>query len=265
MLWGAFVRQLPPSFTHFRAQKSITLLSGPLSSLVFGSAILAIAATTNSGSVLELFSKVGLITFLGVLELIPSCRNGIGSDGYRLREVLGGGEPLDEMYREMLAETSNFTAVRYRDWPREALMRLAASGDPYNVYLAYLHMLDAGDLETAAAYMRRLIALLPEQEPYPHYAAEAAYWLAVYGCDSDAARKWLECTGPSLDEAARLQAEAAVAWAEGRSEYAAGLVKQGLALAAALEECGFVACYVDQMKAILNAAPVAHGIKLVEA
>src|SRR5262245_9730840 len=33
--FGAFVRQVPPSFTHFRRQKAMTLLSGPIASLLF--------------------------------------------------------------------------------------------------------------------------------------------------------------------------------------------------------------------------------------
>jgi hypothetical protein len=254
MLWGAFVRQVPPNFHAYRRQKTITLVSGPLSSLSIALLFAVIALTSAHPLVFNLFGRMGIVSLLGVLELIPREKNGIGSDGYRLREVIRGGKPIDDMMREIMPEASNFNAPRYRDWPRAVVERLAATDDWYNIYLAYLHTLDAGDLEAASGYMRRLIALLPEEKPSPHSACEAAYWLATYGGDTTAARKWLERAGEQVEPEVRLRAEAAVALADGLPTRAISLANEALALMSTPPACGSEACEMDQLHQVLGNA-----------
>jgi hypothetical protein len=252
MLWGAFVRQLPPDLKNFRQQKALTLISGPLASLSGGAVFLAIAMATESSMVYALFSRFGLVALLGAFELIPAYRDGIGSDGYRLLQVLRGGKHLDEMYREICPETSNFTKVRYRDWPSEALTRMAATDDdPYTIYLAYLRASDAGETDAATAYMRRLIALMPHYQPYVFFAYEAAYWLTTEGGDIEEARRWLDRAGRDMTNVVCVEAEAAIASAEGQSERVADLVRQGLALAPDPDECGSDAIDVERLQRVL--------------
>ena len=248
MLWGAFVRQVPPSFHAFRRQKTMTLLSGPLSSLFFA----AVALMSAHPLVFNLFGRMGLVSLLGVLELIPREKDGIGSDGYRLWQVIRGGKPIDDMMREIMAEASNSNAPRYRDWPRAVVERLAATGDWYSIYLAYLHTLDASDLEAASGYMRRLIALLPEEQPNPHCACEAAYWLATYGGDTEAARLWLRRAGQNVEPEVRLRAEAAVALADGHTDHAQALANRALALMRTPPACGSDACEIDLLNQIVR-------------
>lgn len=252
MLWGAFVRQLPPSFAHYRRQKALTLASGALSSLVFGGAFAAIALITSNATVFALFSKLALLTLLGVFELIPACRNGIGSDGYRLLQVLRGGENLDELYRDSVAEASNFTPVRYRDWPREVLARMAAQNDSYNIYLAYMQTLDAGDMEAASQYMRRLIPLMPDARSYPYFAYEAAYWFATYAGDPETARRFLDRAPADARNVVYLQAEAAIASAEGQAERVADLVKRGFALLHDPPVTGSDQCDAERLQRLLS-------------
>jgi len=259
MLWGAFVRQMPPNFCRFRPQKALTLTSGPLASLIVGGLLLVIVLDTQNATVFALVSRLALVILLGLFELIPACRKGIGSDGYRLRQVLRGGPELDEMYRDMLGEASNHCFVRYRDWPREALVRMASGDDPYSIYLAYLHMLDSGDVEAASSYMRRLIASLPEGEASPFYAYEAAYWLAEYEGDVAAAKRWLERAASDESNVVRVQAEAAIAAAEAQWERASALVQRGLALAHDPGECGGDQVDVERLNKILSTAPVGEA------
>jgi Peptidase family M50 len=253
MLWGAFVRQAPASFTQFRLHKAMTLLGGPMSSLVFGLVFIGIALATSNAVVFAIFGDMSLLTFTGVLELIPRLtKSGIGSDGQRLAQVIRGGETMDELQWPILAEASNFTPLRHRDWPHDMLTRLAEGGDPYLVYLAYLHSMDAGDEEAAAGYMRRLITGLPEEKPSPYYACEAAYWLAIYGNDAREARKWMERIGPGVDPETRLRAEAAVAFTEGQAERAESLAKEALALIGAPPLSGSSEYAVDRLRRLLS-------------
>jgi hypothetical protein len=255
MLWGAFVRQVPPSFTHFRGEKATTLLSGPVSSLFFGLLFISIAMASSTSTTFALFGRLGLLSFLGFLELIPYEKNGIGSDGYRLWQVLRGGEAIDDMFRDSVAEASNFTPLRFREWPREPILRLAKQDDPYNIYLAYLHTLDAGDTQAAAGYMRRFIAYLPGNLG-PHFGCEAAYWLAMYGDDAEAARTWMEFAGQDVDAEVRLRATAAVAWAEGQPDRAESLANESLAQIET-PPSGSAAFEIEQLTHLL--ASVAHA------
>jgi hypothetical protein len=250
-LWGAFVQQMPPSFAHYRLEKATTLLGGPVSSLIFGLMFAAIALTSANPVVFELFGKLGLCALVGVLELIPRLTGGIGSDGYRLWQVVRGGQAIDEMLRETMGIASNFTALRHRDWPHAPIVRLAAGDDPYNIYLAYLHTLDAGNVEAASEYMRRLIAKLPEK-PVSHFAIEAAYWLATYGGNAELARKWIERAGPDVERTSRLRAEAAVALAEGQPDRAESLANEALAQFRTPAACGSEEYDLDRLNYVLQ-------------
>jgi hypothetical protein len=252
MLLGAFVRQVPPSFTGFRRAKTVTLLSGPLSSLVFGLLFGTVALSTASPSVYAIFGTLALWSLLGVLELIPREKNGIGSDGYRLWQVIRGGAPIDDMIRESMAEASNFTMLRHRDWPHALVVRLAATEDPYGIYLAYLHTLDAGDPEAASGYMRSLIASLPEEKPNPHFACEAAYWLATYAGNPKASRTWLERAGQDVDPDLRFRAQAALALAEGQPDRAEALANESLARIHTLAPCGSGEFEIDRLNHLLS-------------
>jgi hypothetical protein len=257
MLPGAFVRQVPPSFTSYRRQKATTLLSGPMASLIFGLACAAIASTAAGSRSFELFGWFAVLSLASVLELIPRYRKGIGSDGYRLWQVIRGGQPVDDLIRESMAQSSNFTALRFRDWPHSVIVRLAAGQDSYNLYLACLHTIDSGDLEAAAEYMRRLIAQMPQEKPQFHHACEAAYWLASHGGDPIEARKWLERAGGNIDPEVRLRAEAAVALAEGQPDRAGRLAKDAVALLRAGRACGSGEYEMDRLRPVLAGAAAA--------
>jgi len=72
-------------------EKAITLLGGAGSSLLFGIVFAGIALTSSTPVVFAFFGKLSLLALLGLLELIPAHRNGIGSDGYRLWQMIRVG------------------------------------------------------------------------------------------------------------------------------------------------------------------------------
>ena len=225
-MWGrhaAFVRQVPPSFSNYRREKAATLLGGSASSVAFGLVFMAAALTASNALLLEFFACAGILGLVGAFEVVT------GSDGMHLRQVLRGGPPVDDMIRESVAEASDFTPLRPRDWPHDVILRLGQREDLYCHYLAYVHWLDAGDTEAAAAHIQKLIAFLSEADPDPTNACEAAYWLAAYVGDAVAARTLLIRAGPGADPMARTRAAAALALAEGQPERAESLIREGLA------------------------------------
>ncbi len=261
MLWGAFVRQMPPSFKDYRRQKATTLISGPMSSLIWGLGFGTIALLAQDPLPFVVFGRLALWTWTGALELIPRYKNGIGSDGYRLWQVIRGGLPVDDLIRDSMAEASNFTPLRHRDWPHELIVRLAEGEDSYNIYLAYLHSMDSGDLDAASRYIARLIAQLPEQRPNSYYASESAYWLATHDGDPVAARKWMERTGPELLPEMRLRLEAAVALAEGDPGRAESLAKESRALLPTPAVHGSDLFGIDRLNHLLESAAVGQTVQ----
>jgi len=259
LLPGAFVRQVPPEFTGFRLQKSATLLSGPFSSLIFGLLFAILTLTSSDAFFFRVFGLFSMVCFLGTLELIPREKNGIGSDGYRLWQVIQGGPPIDDMIREIACESSNFNRPRWRDWPREIIARLAIGHDPYNIYLAYLHHSDAGDWKTAGTYMRQLVALLPEADPSPYYACEAAYWYAARQGDPESARKWLERADQAAADENRRRASAALALADGQFERATLLATQAIANIGT-PACGSDQCEIDLLRYVLTQSAAESNI-----
>ena len=188
---GAGTAELQP----LPAAEVIIILSGPISSVICGQFFALLALTSTDSVSFAVFSRLFFWSFLGVLELLSG--NG-RSDGDRLRQVMRGGDGVDDLIRDSMAESSNFTSLRYRDWPRAVIVRLAERQDSYDYYLAYLHAMDSGELEAALAHMRSLMAQLASEKPNSYLACEAVDWLATEGGDVVEARKWLELIGPDL-------------------------------------------------------------------
>jgi len=129
----------------------------------------------------------------------------------------------------------------------------AERGDAYFIYLAYLHSMDAGDEQAAAAYMRRLIAGMPEENPSPYYSCEAVYWLAMFGSQAEDAAKWMNRVGEQpIDPETRLRAEAALAFANGQSERAITLAKEALSLISDQPATGSSEYAADRLRYLLN-------------
>jgi len=257
MLVGAFVGQVPRTYDHYRLRKAATLLSGPLASLVVGSTFVWLAYWSRDAMTYTLYGRLGTITLLGFLELLPAVRKGIGSDGYRLWQVIRGGTPVDELVRDSLADSSNLSPLRYRDWPHDVVLRLAESGQPYDLYLAFIHSNDAGDIEAEEIYVRRLMASLPAQDLDAHgrhYACEIACWLALRANDPAAATQWLERAGTDADWELQRRAHAAIALASGDFDRAAELAEAALADCPMPPPRGFEMWDVERLQRILSAA-----------
>lgn len=260
MLWAAFITQVPPNFVHFRKQKCMTLLGGPLGSVTSAGLWWVLALHSHSSFAFALLSRMALLSALGVFELIPRRLKASQSDGYSLLQVIRNTEFVDQMRREMLAEASNHTRLRYRDWPADLVERSTTGSDPYCLYLAYLHAMDGGCVDGAGSYMRRFLEKLPAEELCCYYAYEIAYWQAAFGHDAEEARLRIEAVPVDQEPLMRRRVEAAIALASGRLEEAELAAKETLAQYEKLPDSGSAYFEKDQLQFVLERASASIAV-----
>jgi hypothetical protein len=176
-------------------------------------------------------AQLGLLT--GVFNLIPSPQGVQFSDGEQLRRALRGGPLLEELKRVSLAEVSLGTPLRPRAWSRDFMapvLEARTACSRYDRYLAYVHLLDSENPEAAHPWLARCAAEWSKTDPC-EYAVEAAYYLGIYERNASGAALWLSraLKDKSISSADRLRAEAASAWASGRTAEAERLAHAALA------------------------------------
>jgi hypothetical protein len=227
------VYQVPSSFTHFRLQKAICLAAGPGLSLIASLVFSRVALHSTSSFSFWFWMVNAQMCLLGVLELVPLRFGVVESDGLQLWKMARGGAPVDAIARDLLADSVNYTPLRPRDWPADLIERMA--GMPaeahqlrYCLYMAYIHYLDAGDVPAAGRHLEQLLESWTAADG-PHYALEAAYFLAFHRQDLDGAQSWLAREARLSGDSLRLRAEAAVEWAAGDEQQALHLIEQAQA------------------------------------
>ncbi len=173
--------------------------------------------------------------FQGVVNLVPLKEKGMSSDGARILMLLRGGQLADRWCAIWSVYAASAAGERPRDWDA-ALVRQATSiqdgavDDAGASLLAYSWALDRGDVDAAGAFLARARELV-DKVPIlgPSVAAEAAYFTAHYLHDGAAARALLaDAHGGTLEEHARLRAEAATLLAEGDRTGAQQCAQRGL-------------------------------------
>lgn len=241
----------PSSFEQFRLQMGISAVAGPMGSFVGAVVFLWFGHVAEDPSFAWFwFFAAAWSAVLGVENLRPFQWGGHQSDGYSLLEfLLQRQEGIDAIQRRMLAGSSQVTDLRPRDWPRDLILRLAeAVPDGHllhhkdrsrqdNLYCAYLHFLDSGDMVKARLYLDRLLAGWRADDP-PEHALEAAYFLAYHGGDAAGSRKWLEMEARNAEPWLRGRAAAAVEQAGGNRDKARELIMAALAALRAARPCG---------------------------
>ena len=259
------VRLQPSSFVRFRLQMGITLIAGPLGSILAGVTFAWLAQQVDDPLMRWFWNFSAAWAGTMALRSLYPFRHGTQmSDGYQLLEIsLLGGAGIDAMQRRMLAASSHATALRPRDWPRDLILRLAeAPADGrvhhhkdrtphHNLYLAYVHFLDCGDVPRAKPYLERLLAGWRSDDP-PEYALEAAYFLGFHDGDPVGSRKWLNAEARSVDPWVRGRAAAAVEQANGFSDKAQELVLQALAAVRSAQPCGAQQYEIDLLESLLQ-------------
>lgn len=239
---AALLPRKPPTKEQLRAY----ILGGPVASWVGAVTLLALgyAGTQLASGVVKDLSGIAMfgafISFaIGCITLIPSRMGGFDSDGAQWRDIQNGGHRAERkmvMYA-LMGEAMN--GVRPRDWTPHFIEKASTlpreEASPVDVALAfflYQHNLDRGKVAQAQEALTAVIAM---SEAYPAPArgslyVEAAYFEARHKGDLASAHDALEqATGRFVEKAARLRAEAAIAWLNGQYTEGQQLAKDALA------------------------------------
>jgi len=242
----------PTSMDGFATADLIFTAAGPLASLLGMLVFEWLAYVASTAYTFWLFSTMAQWAFLGVLSLLPAGSGLAMSDGYWLWELLRGGDQGERRQRYMLCNMAHGTAVRPRDWPGELMSPvLAGGGDRHEWYIAYVHLMDAGEPHAAFAWLLKALEKPQKSDP-PEYALEAAYYLGVYRRDAKQAGKWLGSAGKDTPKWVRLRAQAAVALAWGEADRARKLVGDAERELGAAFPCGSVECERARLRDLLD-------------
>ncbi|HUI55184.1 MAG TPA: site-2 protease family protein [Bryobacteraceae bacterium] len=247
---------VPSTFARFRRSRAICAAGGPLASLCTGVVFVWLSSRAGTGSGFWMWSFCAQWALVGLLGLVPFRRGTTSSDGYLLWELIRGGATVDAIERDLLTASSHATPLRLRDWPNDLIRRLADDpADPkarrYAVYLAYVHFLDRGEIQTAGQLLDRLMADWIASDP-PEYALDAAYFFALYGHDLRTARTWLTRETRDAEPWVRLRAQAAVERLAGNQKSASAQVDEALTALQAAPACGAHQYEIDRLNALLR-------------
>lgn len=242
---------VPSTFHRFRRQRALCSTGGPAASAIAGLVLLYLSTHAPSRLLFWAWSFSLLWALVGVLALVPVNILGARSDGFNLWEAIRGGAPLDYTARDLLTPASHATSLRVAEWPHDLVLRLAAlPADPANRrfhhYLAYIHFLDRGDVESAAPHLEGVAATRAAGDP-PEYALEAAYFYGFHRKDATSARWWLEMEEKDAEPWVRLRARAAAEHAAGSTLQARSLILQALGLLEAQPACGAWQYEIDRL------------------
>ena len=245
------VALVPSTFRRFGLQRALCSAGGPAASALAGLGFLLLSLHAPSRLLYWTWAFALQWALVGVIALVPVNILGVRSDGFNLWEAIRGGEPLDRTARDLLTPASHATPLRVADWPHDLVVRLAAlPADPpnrrFHHYLAYIHFLDRGDVESAAANLDELAATRSAGDP-PEYALEAAYFYGFHRNDAAGARRWLAIEEKDAEPWVRLRARAAAERASGNTDTARSLISQALALLNAQPACGAWQYEIDRL------------------
>ncbi len=210
----------PANFSQFRLQWSLLVIAGPLASFAGGVIFILLSERAPSADYFWICICNAQLAVLGMMQLIPFTAGGGGSDGFKLLPAIRGGPSMDAAAAATLIYASRLNPLRPRDWPRDLLLRLVAPQNETQAqvqarrlysYLAYVHFLDAGEIELADRYLDQLMARWTPSDT-PEFAFEAACFRARYRNNPEGARNWLTLEKRNLKAQPwmRFRAEAAI-------------------------------------------------------
>jgi hypothetical protein len=235
---------IPATFESFRYQRILVAAAGPAASIISGLFLTALSRRAPNEEAFWIMSFAALCSVAAAVELIPMRWGAAHSDGLMILDAIRGGPALDQVARNLLALSSNNTPLRFRNWPRGLVKRVAEGpADPaaarYNLYLAYLRHQDSNETETAESYLDRLLSTWEPDDP-AEYAAEAAYVMGFHRRNALKSAEWHSRVAESAPSYLRLRAEASVEWARGNLSEANSLAKQAYEATLAQFDCGAI-------------------------
>lgn len=200
----------------------ISTAAGPLTGLLSGAALIALAGGVHLRGPVSLIEMVGQVSFLlGVLNLLPLRTGDALADGRRLFALLLRTRESGHILVATLMLAEAISGRRPRDWDAALLGVMERSPDePFARLCLYESAMDRGEVEAAGRHLDAALELRKEDWTAADAVLfnEAAYFAARHRGDARAGRAWLGIAdGWPVVDYMRARAEAAVLCAEGRA------------------------------------------------
>lgn len=199
----------------------VSTAAGPLTGLVFGVVILALAGGPRLYDLLSIPQVIGQFSvFLGLINLLPFRSGEQLADGRRIVSLLFLNRECGLILAATLMLGEALSGRRPREWDPGLLAVMERSPDEVFARLClYEAAIDRGEIEAAGRHLDAAVALRSEKWTAADAIlfSEAAYYAARHRSDARAARGLLGLAeGGDVPEYFRARADAAVLCAEGR-------------------------------------------------
>jgi Zn-dependent protease len=243
---------LPSSPAQSRWDEIAAIAAGPFSNLVLGT-LTAYAALTASGAWYEpywdpLASLASINLVIAVFNLIPLRPQASYSDGARIFQLLRGGPLVSYFRAAKLANSTQVTPTRPRDYDMNALKEASdfftSGNEAIFLKLALLdHCLDCGDLPAASLALAQAGEIVRQAPAEIHTSWMYCFQFgaAFLHHDAAAARAWwlrIEAAKDARNEIDDSLARCALAWIEGLNTEAMEAWEKGNSLYLKRSPCG---------------------------
>jgi hypothetical protein len=264
---GGVAAAMPVAGQPLKPQLTRLVVGGPLASLVLALAAFALFWWVPGRVGAYALITAGLSLAIFVVTAVPMRSGGFMSDGMQLLQLRRNPTMVERRARLLALMGQGMAGVRPRDYDADALAHAQAiTGDEtlYDVGVwiySYFNALDAGDLEAAERWLRRVEPLVDD---YPDgfrqsLAIELALFESLHRARPEQARAWLgRARGGVVDESRRRLAEAALAAREGRRDEALSALAVAHAKLERSMDAGSTHLSADQIsavRAVLDTAP----------
>lgn len=230
---------LPADTQDLPRRFAITLLGGPLMSLLVGVFGLALALLPT-GAPVVVRMQVGLLgtisSLIALVTAIPMPNGAFLTDGARWLRLRRGGllAERDAALLQMYALT--LTGIPTREWPETTLHSALAveDGSIFEAgahYFAYLCRLDRREIIQAGTHLDQALEIMEPMNAglQAAYRLEAAWFAAWHRGDVATAQAFLACVGKGsvgVSEVDFLRVRAAIALRSGEAEEGHALLQQ---------------------------------------
>lgn len=258
---GGLAATLPNPHRPLAEQMKPMVLGGPLASLLLAVGGFTLMLALGEGRLAAYALVIGLLSsMIFVAMALPFRAGGFMSDGMQWLAYRRGGESVERRARLTALMGMSMAGTRPRELDAYTLRLTRETADGQEVltdmgawFYAYAHDLDRGDVDAAAAWLRKMADALAG---YPDgfrqsIAIELAIHAALHDRDPVEAASWLaRARGGIVDGSRRHLAEAAIAALQGDHARAGMLLAQADKRLKQTMDPGFALLSRDQIDAL---------------
>ena len=256
MQWQGRALMVPNEFGDFRRQRMVLLAGGPVATLLQLLLVLGVNFLLRHRAISYGFGLASLWLMLSAVMMLPATAvpqkiGNLYTDAARIWQMWRGGPQLDSQLALARLVEASLRGVPPGDM-EDAFVASALAAPPESnealggYYVAHAQALERGELEAAARFLDKTLALVKQQPPplrSPVIFATAAYFVARYEQNLPLAQAWLNLVRPEQYNALALEVDQILLRARAQALLLAG--EQALAKTAALQSLKLLNQSVD--------------------